>query len=362
MHNKEPGVFLILSSLAMAIGGICFGLYPVTQSVVIRQFGLLFVGAAVFVQILHSVIGNAPQKSNVFLSLLGRGMVSKLVYFALGLSAVGSIIGIVLQSTALAVFAQSCFWVVLGLVGLVASIVWHANNSSLERKRAVAARALMCVCVGALTVSILEPVVRSDVFDSPVWFQYSELPRPGIDAILGGDEVFLSNAAIGLGCGGTISFYTGDGVAVAMAHYAKRAEHANTIRIGNEVIPHVAVIANTKAGVVLNGVPVPGDRRLLPIGGTADIALGAKAIVYPPGKSPYEVTVKKIGQREGLLHISLHPDNGFERSKAGWSGSPIVQNGAIIAFISSSHSSGEFYAIVAAELYEELRPYLTPDH
>lgn len=159
MHNKEPGVFLIISSLAMALGGVCFGLYPVTQSVVIRQFGLLFVGGAVLTQILYSTIGNAPQKSNVVLSLLGGGMVRKLVYFALGLSAVCFIIGIVLQSSALAVFAQSCFWVVLGLVGLVVSIVWHANNSSLERNKVVAARVLLCVCLGALTVSILEPVV-----------------------------------------------------------------------------------------------------------------------------------------------------------------------------------------------------------
>ncbi|MBS3949940.1 MAG: hypothetical protein KGZ53_04685, partial [Peptococcaceae bacterium] len=83
--------------------------------------------------------------------------------------------------------------------------------------------------------------------------------------------------------------------------------------------------------------------------------------VYPRGKEPYEVTVQCLGRIDGVFHVVLKPDTIAEKAKPGDSGSPVVQNGVIIGFVNRYPAlSDKFHAIVAAELYAEIRQYLNP--
>ena len=76
-----------------------------------------------------------------------------------------------------------------------------------------------------------------------------------------------------------------------------------------------------------------------------------------------EVTVQAISSFGDPLHIELNPDKWSQALSRGSSGSPVVQNGTIIDFVTGSQALlSNFSAIVAAELWKDLKPYLLTDN
>jgi len=235
-----------------------------------------------------------------------------------------------------------------------------AGRDGVKRRNNALLWAVVLLCQ-ILIVALYHEVVKP-IMPTPQW-AHEEMTRPGVDVILGGDRVVVGP------CGnkfylGTISFYTTEGIAVCFAHGVPTQLGSNTLvrSPDDAIIPEARAIANTEAGVVLKGMPLPEARQVLPLGGTADIAFDAKAVVYPMDAEPFQVTVKKFTMHNGYLHVLLVPDTFSGRLKPGRSGSPVVQNGAIIAFTSFGVTYGStFQAIVAGELYESVKPYLRVD-
>lgn len=286
----------------------------------------------------------------------------EMMFIAIGIVCVAIVTAILLRSYDPLVLASGFTLSALGFVIMIQGTMLYVREYKLKWK--IAAGALLAlVALGICLVLVLLPLFRNNVFESCLSTEYVEMPRPGIDVIIGGDKVTLQNYTFNTGFSATISMYLGDNLAVALAHGDRDVERMTIVRVADAIIPHATVIANTKAGTILKGIPSPEDREVFPLGGTADITLGARAVIYPPDRAPFEVTVQGFGKIGDLLHVSLRSDRFDERGRRGWSGAPLVQNGVIIAFVSYGPvTESEYFAIVAPELYEELRPYLTPDH
>lgn len=193
----------------------------------------------------------------------------------------------------------------------------------------------------------------------------SELPRPGVEVVLGGDRLDLIRSD-GTQVAGVVSFYTQNGVAMAFAHNAPvNLNESTTVLINGTLIPNAKVTANDKSGVVLSGLPIPENRPVLQLGGTGDVVLRGESVIHPMHRDPYAVTVKEfcITKAEGLLGLVIVPHRFSDRVQRGMSGSPIVQNGVIIAFAESGSPYGStFRAVLSAEVWYKLLPYLTPEH
>ncbi|KAF0193493.1 MAG: hypothetical protein FD169_2483 [Bacillota bacterium] len=244
-----------------------------------------------------------------------------------------------------------------GIVILARAIGLYTKKFTIHSTKAVVAVSVAC-CVSYGAIALMP--LRDIYFERLMPSQYTALQRPGVDVILGGEEVILDSRAMIQTKGATLCFYTRENMAIAYAHNYDVTEKRR-VKIQSEVIPDASIVVSTDVGVVLAGMPLPDGRQVLPLGGTEDITLGGRALVVSKDREPYEVTVEYMGRFGNYLHISLEPDRRADKALPGASGSPVVQNGVIIGFVNRTHRfSSTFYAIVAVELYEAAKSYLVP--
>lgn len=201
----------------------------------------------------------------------------------------------------------------LGLALMVRGAVLYVRTSRLVIHRYYpAVFACLLSVLGVALASSLGLYFHGATFDAISPMKCAAFPRPGAEVILGGDELKLSSGSLG-----TISFYVGEDLAVAYAHdiSQNRLDANNLAHIVEEDERPVSVIANDVAGVVLKGVSRPAGGLLIMLGGTADITIGGTAQVLPLGEGPVEALVSEIGQKSGLMHISLQAEHFSERAR-----------------------------------------------
>lgn len=354
-REGEPGILALITGALIIAAAVAGGMHVITYTFNTWRF---FYHCAVTALIGLSVYSfRAPGRlfKNSIRTMLGKGALEKIVYFALCL-------GVVIDVTNLGGFPEgigiALTFLVFGLAILGKGIVWYFINSRAHLQKTVVAFLIVSL-VSYLIIAAIP--LRSVYLERLSPSQYVELPRPGVDVVLGGDEVIVYAAGTNFATNGTTCFYAPGDLVVAFAHSLGGKPLANVARVQKGPSFDVTIVVDSKVGVVIKGIPQPENRPTLPLGGTADITIGGRAIVYPQGREPYEVTVQFIGRYDGPLHVVLKPDSRSEKVVPGDSGAPVVQNGVIIGFVNRYPIlSDKFHAIVAAELYAEMKQYLNP--
>lgn len=192
-------------------------------------------------------------------------------------------------------------------------------------------------------------------------------PIAEVDAVVvpGGERVIVHPEGIQHGGAFTVCFYD-QGCIVGAAHGADfpdpRWNLCTTCFASNLADGVPTFEANTQYGIVVSGVkcPDPG-RQALPIAGPDDVLVGQKATLLSAGRSNAEVEVVGYIQRtQGQFLVVKMPRGGQGMGK-GMSGTPLVQNGKIIGFLSGGFLwdiSGRLgIARLAADVYDATKEY-----
>ena len=350
-REGEPGLLALIVGALVVVAAAAYGFYAVTDTYITwRIYHYCALTALMGIGVYHL---RAPVFHNSVRIMLGEGVLEEVVYHVFLFGVAVEVIGLWGLPTGMGLVLPG---LVFGLAIVGKGLTWYVINSRAQLRQAAVTFAVVSLLF--YIVIVLIPV-RSHYLASLSPLKYVHLPRPGVNVVLGGDEIKLY-AAGGVTITGTICFYTSNDLAVGFAHSLGDGPQADvaTVQFGRGV--DVTIVADTEMGVIIKGFPQPESRVTIPLGGTADITIGARAMVHPREREPYEVTVQYIRRLDGTLHIILKPDTVSQRINPGDSGSPVVQNGVVIGFANRSPAFNKFYAIVAAELYHEVEQYLTP--
>lgn len=155
-----------------------------------------------------------------------------------------------------------------------------------------------------------------------------------VDVLLGSDEILIyRESEITLG---TVSFYIPDGLAVGMAHAVPEME-PGLWPIGLRSPDHLdrqtaQLLANDDYGIVfrLDYLPDPERQKLL-IGGPDDITVGEVAQLHSVKGGSFPVRILGYDLHQGMQTLLIQPLDTGPELIPGMSGSPIVQNGKLIA-------------------------------
>lgn len=166
----------------------------------------------------------------------------------------------------------------------------------------------------------------------------------------------------------TVCFYH-DGYAVGAAHSIDTDDGPWTT--STKFIPAAMVrgepefVTSTPYGVILSGLGPPDEaRECLEIGNTEDIAVGDEAVLYSSWKGPVRVVVLGFTARGKEQLLAFQFCESDQTMEGGMSGSPIVQDGRVIAFASMTLSAVSWkrpqigLARLAADVYLGVQPYL----
>jgi hypothetical protein len=148
---------------------------------------------------------------------------------------------------------------------------------------------------------------------------------------LGGDHLIIyreSGMIIATTC-----FYTEGGLTIAAAHSISLApgEYRMQVNRGRSVAGEL--LSDSPDGIAIAGLTIPEEAPLLPLASPSDIALGEKALlIHSDGN--IEVTVlgyqRKTRGRYSLVLQALDDEADIG---PGYSGSPVIQDDRIIAFV-----------------------------
>ena len=351
-HKGEPGILALIVGTMMVVAAVAYASYAANDTYITwRIYYHCALASLLGIGVYHL---RAPVFHNSVRIMLGEGVLEEVVYHVFLLGVAVEIFELWGLPVGMGFVVPA---VVFGICILGRALLWYATNSRSQLRQALVSLAMVVL---SLYVVIVVMPAGAYYLNSFAPLKYVELPRPGVSVILGGDELRLYQTG-GVTLSGTVCFYTSDDLAIGFAHSLDSNPVENVARVQSGLdLLDVTIVADTEVGVVIRGIPHPEPRRVLPLGGTADITIGGRAMVYPRGRDPYEVTVQYISSLDDSLHILLKPDTVSQRIMPGDSGSPVVQNGVIIAFANRSPLFNQFYAIVAAEVYDGVKQYLTP--
>jgi len=184
---QVTGLFLVVATVAYCINAATFTYITCRICYQCALSGLM--GLSVY----HY---RAPGRlfKNTISIMLGVGGLEKIVYLA-------GFLGLVVESANLWGIPSGCgiafFWGVFGLAILAKGSAWYHKNSTLQLKNAAA---VLTIVFLASTMLIAVVPLRYVYFERLSPSQYTEFPRPGVNVVLGGDEITLYSY---LGAAGT---------------------------------------------------------------------------------------------------------------------------------------------------------------
>lgn len=220
-------------------------------------------------------------------------------------------------------------------------------------------------------------MVLTGISDTPL-IKHSTPSAPSVEIVPGGDSVHISffkaqnYAEIPTHVKIVVCFYipSDEPRLVAAAHSCglKTGDLAQILP-SSEVMAvephrHVTILCDCEDGVIFDGLKCPDpNRRALPLASVDEVIVGEEAII---SISESTVPVKvlgfgMIGRNHLLVLQTCSEDPGGWKGK---SGSPIIQNGKVIAFlhsVSRFHKGKKFVmARPALEIYQAFASYLIP--
>lgn len=219
-------------------------------------------------------------------------------------------------------------------------------------------RVLACIGIVFIGFLLLGREVGLSIRTVAAPTPYLEVQAPEHQVMLGGQRTFFLESSLL----GTVSFYPGDGTMVAMAHAADplavgQITSVNITDHRNTIFCNVKVLVNDDQGVTL-GLPegTVVKSEMIPLGGTADIAVGETATVHSGNRGTFSVKVDGYVRQRGRQLLVLSPLSSGDTIEQGMSGSPVVQNGKLIGLLHSRSTApfiaGKFgMARLAADVY-----------
>ncbi len=205
-----------------------------------------------------------------------------------------------------------------------------------------------------------------------------QLPELDVSVIPGG-ELLQWSVAVEQGSRSVVKtskvivcFYMpGDGPCVVAAHPCGReAGDTPDISPNSEALVSgssrpASVLADCEHGVVFAGLRCPDpDRKALPLAGAEDVKVGEEAVICTLSKGDIPVKVMGFSMMNDAHLLVLQRFDKDAEVGAGMSGSPVIQDGKIIAFLHSVtrfHRGPRFVmARPALEVYDALQEYLEP--
>ncbi len=154
------------------------------------------------------------------------------------------------------------------------------------------------------------------------------------EVLLGADEILIYQES-GIKQG-TVSFYTPEGLAVGMAHAVPDMEPGpwpiGLRSPGYFDRQSAQLLANSEDGIVfkLDYLPETARQKLL-IGGPDDITVGGVAQLHSVKGGSFPVRILGYDLHQGIQTLLIQPLDSEHEIIPGMSGSPIVQNGKLIA-------------------------------
>lgn len=196
-----------------------------------------------------------------------------------------------------------------------------------------------------------------------------EITPPQMEVTLGGESIYVFGEFEA-----TVCFYVGNEIAVIASHYCSGIEAGEVyqVQIYNDVLEQrgsARVLANDDWGVALalQGIDVSCFLRpRLPIAGTAEICIGGSAMLHSTQRGSFPVTVFGYRRAPGAQHLVVRALSKAHPIEPGMSGSPLVQDGKLIGFISGSYTIATRppsvgLARTAADVYWNAEKYLMYD-
>jgi hypothetical protein len=251
------------------------------------------------------------------------------------------------------------------LIGLVAALSLPRN-----KVHRILASLVVVAVAGVLSWQVLVQFavqwLRSTASEEPLW----SVVAPKQQVTLGGQRLYYdlnSQALLG-----TVGFSPAEGVLVVMAHAAEPLAVDQQVGVvisadGSSISCQAQVLANEEAGIVM-GLPEGAllEGELIPVGGTADIQVGAEALVYTDYRDAFAVMVDGFVELHEHQMIVLTPGNPANKIIAGMSGSPVVQNGKLIGMLAmrvQAPQQTENYGLarLAADIYVSTEGYFDWD-
>lgn len=193
------------------------------------------------------------------------------------------------------------------------------------------------ICIGAIIViqclSIAldgARVVLSDVSESP------EVPLPTVSAwVVPGGDLFHTRVSPERCTEAAVCFYK-DGVAVVAAHSCGLSPGVldpHTQLNGEPVEGVVTLIEDTKWGVAVSPLEPPAERQEIRLANAHEVSVGETATCLVPKSEPFEVEVAGWTTRLDEQYLVIKSPR---RIAKGMSGSPVLQSGRIIGFLSAT--------------------------
>ncbi len=213
--------------------------------------------------------------------------------------------------------------------GFVGINIW--SGSRRQRRSAVAA--LGCIIAFHLLWAMPREFLAAEISRIPL------APIAAVEATVvpGGESITVHPAGAQSAAGMTSCFYD-RGLMVAAAHRCGLPEPPWELCLtcfAAGLVDGVPTLeADTPDGIVISGVKCPDeDRRPLPIGGLVDVHVDQTATLVVSGGADQEAAMLGYVLRDEVQFLVVRMASGGTGIGAGMSGTPVVQDGKLIAFL-----------------------------